>query len=137
MELVRESVLASTAVPGVFPPVMIDAVTEGGKHIQEMHDDGGSMSPYYLAPAATLAGVPDGGSPLPASTVYLVINNRLTPEFGLVPRTVLGVLVIVILANGMTLLQVDPFYQVGIRGAVVILAVLITGGRKAIDDVVK
>ena len=30
-------------------------------------------------------------------------------------RTVFGVIVIVILANGMTLLQVDPFYQIGIR----------------------
>ena len=29
---------------------------------------------------------------LPASTVYIVINNRLKPEFGLVPRSVLGVL---------------------------------------------
>ncbi|MBB3902893.1 putative acylesterase/phospholipase RssA [Methylobacterium brachythecii] len=92
LKLFREIVLASTAVPGVFPPVMIDAVTEGGKRIQEMHDDGGSMAPYYLAPAATLAGAPDGGMKLPASTVYLVINNKLTPEFGLVPRTVLGVL---------------------------------------------
>ncbi|GEP11464.1 hypothetical protein MGN01_33090 [Methylobacterium gnaphalii] len=92
LKLFREIVLASTAVPGVFPPVMIDAVTEGGKRIQEMHDDGGSLAPYYLAPAATLTGAPDGGSPLPASTVYLVINNKLTPEFGLVPRTVLGVL---------------------------------------------
>jgi predicted acylesterase/phospholipase RssA len=92
LKLFREIVLASTAVPGVFPPVMIDAVTEGGKHIQEMHNDGGAMSPFYLAPAATLAGAPTGGGKLPASTVYLIMNNRLTPEFGLTPRTVLGVL---------------------------------------------
>lgn len=52
-------------------------------------------------------------------------------------RTVFGVLVIVVLANGMTLLQVDPFFQVGIRGAVVILAVLITTQRGGSDAVVK
>lgn len=52
-------------------------------------------------------------------------------------RTVFGVIVIVILANGMTLLQVDPFYQTGIRGAVVILAVLLTTQRRSADDVVK
>lgn len=52
-------------------------------------------------------------------------------------RTVFVVLVIVVLANGMTLLQVDPFFQTGIRGAVVILAVLITMQRGSADEVVK
>ena len=90
LALFREVVLASTAVPGLFPPVMIEAVAENGKVFQEMHDDGGAMAPFYLAPAPAIAG--RDGLRLPARSVYLVLNNRLTPEFGLAPRTVLGVL---------------------------------------------
>lgn len=91
LKLFREIVLASTAIPGVFPPVMIDALGEDGKVFQEMHDDGGAMAPFYLAPAPVLVGNVVSFH-LPTRTVYLVVNNRLTPEFGVAPRTLLGVL---------------------------------------------
>ena len=86
--LFREIVLASSAVPGAFPPVLIEAVGPDGKRFQEMHADGGAMSPFFLAPGPMMA----AGAPLPARTVYLVVNNRLTPEFGMTPRSTLGVL---------------------------------------------
>ena len=41
VELVRKLLLASAAVPGLFPPVMID-VELNGRHFQEMHVDGGA-----------------------------------------------------------------------------------------------
>ena len=44
---------------------------------------------------------------------------------------------IVVLANGMTVLQIDPFYQIGIRGFVVIVAVVLTTRGRSPDDVVK
>ncbi|WP_238232025.1 MULTISPECIES: patatin-like phospholipase family protein [Methylobacterium] len=91
LKLFREIVLASTAIPGVFPPVMIDALGEDGKRFQEMHNDGGAMAPFYLAPAPALVGRTSGVH-LPTHSVYLVVNNRLTPEFGIAPRTILGVL---------------------------------------------
>lgn len=92
LKLFREIVLASTAVPGVFPPVMVEAVAQDGKVIQEMHDDGGALAPFFLAPEAAIQSPTGAGVHLPAKTIYLIMNNRLNPEFGLAPRSVLGVL---------------------------------------------
>ncbi len=89
LKLFREIVLASTAVPGVFPPVLIPA-SSGAKSFEEMHDDGGAMGPFFLAPAAAVAG--ETRLILPASRVYLVVNNRLDPEFQMAGRSVLSVL---------------------------------------------
>ncbi|TCR94748.1 ABC transporter permease [Rhizobium sp. BK418] len=87
----------------------------------------------------TFSASPGMGDPFLLDTIAAVVlgGTLLTGGVGGPLRTVLGVLTIVILANGMTLLQVDPFYQVGIRGAVVILAVLVTTRRSRLDAVVK
>ena len=102
LALFRSVILASSAVPGVFPPVMIDAVAEKGqttksqdaksqdKRFQEMHDDGGTTAPYYLAPESVLMAADP--TPLPTPQVYLVINNSLTPDFQMATRTTLSVL---------------------------------------------
>ena len=93
LALFRSVILASAAVPGVFPPVMIDAVAGNGaqpKRFQEMHDDGGTTAPYYLAPEAML--LARDPKPLPTHRVYLVINNTLTPDFQMASRTTLSVL---------------------------------------------
>ncbi|WP_422229989.1 patatin-like phospholipase family protein [Methylorubrum rhodinum] len=89
LKLFREIVLASTAVPGVFPPVLIPA-SSGGRSFEEMHDDGGAMGPFFLAPAAAVAG--ETRLILPASRIYLVVNNRLEPDFQMAGRSVLSVL---------------------------------------------
>jgi len=49
--LFRKILLASAAIPGVFPPVMIDVVADG-KNYQEMHVDGGATMSVFLYPAA-------------------------------------------------------------------------------------
>lgn len=87
----------------------------------------------------TFSAAPGMGDPFLLDTIAAVVlgGTLLTGGIGGPLRTVLGVLVIVILSNGMTLLQIDPFYQVGIRGAVVILAVLLTSGRPPRDAIVK
>lgn len=48
-ELIVDVLLASAAVPGIFPPVMI-GITVDGKHYQEMHVDGGAVSQVFLYP---------------------------------------------------------------------------------------
>lgn len=88
LDLFREVILASAAIPGLFPPVMIPACADG-KAFEEMHVDGGTMAPFYLAPAATIRG--EGGG-VPAREVYLVVNGRATPDFQVTERTMLSVL---------------------------------------------
>lgn len=90
IELFRAIILASSAVPGVFPPVLINAVGPDGRSFQEMHDDGGTMAPFYLAPEAALLG--QDSVHLPTRTIYLVVNNKLTPDFQVAARTTLSVL---------------------------------------------
>lgn len=92
LALFRSVILASSAVPGVFPPVLIEARGPDGKTFQEMHDDGGTMAPFYLAPEPALVGQGRELVRLPARTVYLVINNRLSPNFQMASRTTLSVL---------------------------------------------
>ena len=47
--LIRKVLLASTALPGLFPPVYIE-VTSGGKTYKEMHVDGGTTDNAFLLP---------------------------------------------------------------------------------------
>ncbi len=49
LELFRRVMLASTATPGIFPPVMIDVEVDGRQY-QEMHVDGGVTTQVFLAP---------------------------------------------------------------------------------------
>jgi predicted acylesterase/phospholipase RssA len=49
LTLFRKIMLASTAIPGVFPPVMIDVEVDGTRY-QEMHVDGGVMNQAFLLP---------------------------------------------------------------------------------------
>ena len=48
-DLFRRVLIASTAVPGAFPPMMLD-VEVGGQQYQEMHVDGGIMAQVFLYP---------------------------------------------------------------------------------------
>lgn len=59
-------------------------------------------------------------------------GTSLTGGVGGPHRTILGVFVISILSNGLNILSVDPYIQIVIKGAVVILAVLITIDRSRI-----
>jgi Patatin-like phospholipase len=49
LELVRKILRASAAIPGAFPPVMID-VEAGGRSYQEMNVDGGAVVQTFLYP---------------------------------------------------------------------------------------
>jgi hypothetical protein len=82
-KLFRSVLLASSAVPGGFPPVLID-VESNGKRFQEMHVDGGVGGQFFVAPAALLSAT--STYHLPASALYVVINTSLEPEFDVVER---------------------------------------------------
>jgi predicted patatin/cPLA2 family phospholipase len=72
--LIRDVLVASSSVPGVFPPVMID-VKDGDTLFEEMHVDGGASTPFFVAPdiAMIIGYAPEA---LRGANVYVVINGQ-------------------------------------------------------------
>jgi predicted acylesterase/phospholipase RssA len=89
LALFRNVLLASSAIPGGFPPVLI-GVEANGKQFQEMHVDGGVGGQFFVAPAAVMAATSDYR--LPATQLYVVINTGLQPGFQNVPRSTASIL---------------------------------------------
>jgi hypothetical protein len=88
LELCRQVLRASAAVPGFLPPVMIDVTIDGRPH-QEMHVDGGTYSQAYLYPPALGESRAERirlGLTPPRVTAYVVRNGRLTALGGTVQR---------------------------------------------------
>ena len=67
LNLFRSVLLASSSIPGAFPPVLI-GVEGNGKHFAEMHVDGGVGGQFFVAPAALMASTSDYR--LPATQLY-------------------------------------------------------------------
>jgi hypothetical protein len=88
-ELFREVLLASSSIPGFFPPVHI-TVEANGKRFTEMHADGAIRAPFYVAPDGVLAG--SSGTRMPASQLYVLVNSKLSADFALTERSIHGVL---------------------------------------------
>jgi predicted acylesterase/phospholipase RssA len=67
--------VASSSVPGVFPPVMFDVDAASGTY-QEMHVDGGTTVPFFIAPHAAFV---TGGKldALKDVNIYVIINGQL------------------------------------------------------------
>jgi hypothetical protein len=86
LDLFRKLMMTSAAIPGAFPPTMID-VEAGGKHYQEMHVDGGTVAQVFVYPpsikvkeAAEKAGIHR------ERNLYVIRNARLDPEWSEVER---------------------------------------------------
>lgn len=91
LELVRKIILAATAVPGMFPPVMLDVLLDDKRH-QEMHVDGGTVSQIFLYPPSLSLNTvlpirKDGGRP----TAYIIRNGRVAPSAENVERRTLAI----------------------------------------------
>jgi hypothetical protein len=88
IEVVRKVLLASAAIPGAFPPSMID-VTLNGKPYQEMHVDGGAFAQTFLYPAALTVGRRQrlaAHQRVLEVDAYIIRNGRLDPEWGSIDR---------------------------------------------------
>jgi predicted acylesterase/phospholipase RssA len=86
LELVQKILLASSAIPGTFPPVMIDAEVDG-KRYQEMHVDGGTTGQVFVYPAAA-----EIYKLFPRQrTLYIIRNARLDPQWAEVDRRTLPI----------------------------------------------
>lgn len=90
-DLIVDVLSASAAIPGAFPPVMID-VTVNGERFQEMHVDGGAMAQAFLYPPSMdfKKNVQRKG-PRQRQIAYIIRNGRLARAEARVPRQALAV----------------------------------------------
>jgi hypothetical protein len=92
-DTIRRVLLASAAIPGAFPPSMIE-VTMDGKTYQEMHVDGGAFAQTFLYPSALTrnrAQRKRTGQPVVEARAFIIRNGRLDPEWATVERRTLGI----------------------------------------------
>ncbi len=83
LELIRKILRASSAVPGIFQPVLID-VEMDGKSYQELHVDGGAIAQMFVYPAS----VDLRQQAKRERSAYLIRNARQDPNWAEVePRT--------------------------------------------------
>lgn len=76
VELFRSVLLASASIPGVFSPVMIPGVDSEGRLVQEMHVDGGVITPFLGIPESMLTVTTS--SPAPEGTaLYVLVNGQI------------------------------------------------------------
>jgi len=87
LDLFRKLMMASAAIPGAFPPSMID-VQVGDKHYQEMHVDGGAIAQVFIYPPsfklkenAEKAGIVNR-----ERKIYVIRNARIDTEWSEVER---------------------------------------------------
>ena len=85
LELFRDIIVASASVPGVFPPIQIQAVSNG-RQFQELHSDGGSIS-QVLTPPLLVENALFSETPVQQKVnLYVIVNNALIPEFDVTPN---------------------------------------------------
>ncbi len=93
LDTIRRVLLASAAIPGAFPPSMID-VTVNGVAYQEMHVDGGAFAQVFLYPPSLTRLRRERmrqGKPVPDVEAYVIRNARLDPDWAAVDRRTLGI----------------------------------------------
>ncbi|MCP3713287.1 patatin-like phospholipase family protein [Paraburkholderia sp. CNPSo 3274] len=91
LDLFVKVLVASTSIPGAFPPMMIDVVVDG-KHYQEMHVDGGVVAQVFVYPAAIRL-VEEAASVGVSRErkLYIIRNARLDADWMQVERSTMGI----------------------------------------------
>jgi hypothetical protein len=91
LALFRNVLLASAAIPGVFPPVYIK-VQVNGQVREEMHVDGGTTNQVFLLPTQIRTGTTDAKLGInPIRRLYIVRNGRVAPQFEVVKSSALAI----------------------------------------------
>lgn len=92
VELFRNIMLASAAIPGAFSPVMIDVEVDG-KPYQEMHVDGGAMAQVFLYPPRLMDRARAVGETVAERErhAYIIRNSALGPEWATTERSTMSI----------------------------------------------
>jgi len=117
LELFRNILLASTSLPGVFPPVHVK-VAAGDKMLEEMHVDGGPTRQVFLAPAHFSLRTFDKLYPTPPMRrIYVVKNGKLGPEYEAVKPNTLSISArsLFTLTKSQSIGDINRIYQIAQR----------------------
>lgn len=91
LELVRRILIASAAVPGVFPPMMLDVEVDGKKY-QEMHVDGGAQAQVFLYPPTISIKATSKAEQVERKRIaYVIRNSKLRAPWEDVRRSTLPI----------------------------------------------
>jgi hypothetical protein len=91
LELFRTLMIASAAIPGAFPPVLIDVVADGRSY-QEMHVDGGATAQVFVYPPSLhVKELLREHHVQRERKLYIIRNARLDPEWAQVERRTLPI----------------------------------------------
>jgi len=93
VKLFRDVLVASASIPGAFAPTLIE-VQAGGRTFAELHVDGGAATQVFTVPESVIAagGLGAAATGSVPSRFYILMNNRLTPDFAVVQGSALPVL---------------------------------------------
>ena len=92
LDLVQDILVASAAIPGAFPPVMID-VEADGKSYEEMHVDGGASAQVFVYPPGFgIRAFSREQNVTRERRLHVIRNARLDPDWAEVERSTLGIL---------------------------------------------
>jgi hypothetical protein len=81
LDLFRKVLLASAAIPAVFPPGFVK-VAAGNIVYDEMHVDGGATREVFLVPTQFMAKKVDGRLGInPVRRAYIIRNGHVSPEY--------------------------------------------------------
>lgn len=83
-QLIRDIIQASSAIPAIFPPVVIPITDEAGQMRDQLHVDGGVTRPFVFRPILQQRATRHSQS-------YLVLNEFVAPQFKPVTPNLRGV----------------------------------------------
>lgn len=91
LKLVRQILLASAALPGVFPPVLVDVVADGRK-FTELHVDGGPTAEVFFLPGhLSLRKFDNRFHKSPRRNLFIIRNGKLGPEWAAVKYSTIDI----------------------------------------------
>jgi hypothetical protein len=90
-KLFADVLIASSSLPGLFPPKMIEVEWEG-RVFEEMHVDGGTISPMFIVPEALVLRKVGASTPVKCE-VYVLVNTTLHPTARATPMSAMPILI--------------------------------------------
>jgi hypothetical protein len=90
LELFRRILVASTSIPGAFPPMLLDVTVDGTLH-HEMHVDGAAIAQVFVYPPSLNLNK-EGPAAGRERHLYIIRNSRPDPDWTTVKRKTLSMM---------------------------------------------